>query len=239
MSEPLLSARGLVKTYTLEQRPVEVLRGVDIDLREKEVVAIVGASGTGKTTLLNVLGTLDTPTSGEVRFDGDVLDMGDDKACAAFRNGSLGFVFQFNQLLPEFTALENAAMPLLLRGDGKALVKAREMLAAVGLQDRLRHRPGELSGGEQQRVAIARAMVGGPRLILADEPTGNLDTRTGEAVFAQLVELTRTVGTALLIVTHNEQLAAACGRTEHMVDGLLTNGAAPAAGVRESVAKGD
>jgi len=225
MSEPLLSGRGLVKTYTLEQQPVEVLRGIDIDLDAREVVAIVGASGTGKTTLLNVLGTLDSPTSGEVRFEGQRLDVADDAACAAFRNLSLGFVFQFNQLLPEFTALENAAMPLLMRGDGKALAKAREMLDAVGLTDRLRHRPGELSGGEQQRVAIARAMVAGPKLILADEPTGNLDTRT--------------VGTALLIVTHNEHLAAACGRVVHMVDGRLIPAGHARPRAQEVLRKGD
>jgi lipoprotein-releasing system ATP-binding protein len=218
---PLLSAEALVKTYTLEHAPIDVIKGVNIAVHPGEVVAIVGASGTGKSTLLNLLGTLDTPTAGEVRFEGQDLFAGDERARARFRNRELGFVFQFNQLLPEFTALENAAMPLLMRGEGGALKKAAALLERVGLGHRQRHRPGELSGGEQQRVALARAMVGGPRLILADEPTGNLDTRTGDAVFGQLVELTESAGTALLIVTHNEALAARCGRVLHMVDGLL------------------
>jgi lipoprotein-releasing system ATP-binding protein len=220
---PMLAARGLVKTYTLEQRPIEVIRGVDLALAAGEVVAIVGASGTGKSTLLNLLGTLDAPTEGTVAFEGRDLFAGDERSRAVFRNRQLGFVFQFNQLLPEFTALENAAMPLLMRGEARALKKAAGMLERVGLAERLRHRPGELSGGEQQRVAIARAMVGGPRLILADEPTGNLDTRTGDAVFAQLVDMTRDAAMSLLVVTHNETLAARCGRVLHMVDGLLTD----------------
>jgi lipoprotein-releasing system ATP-binding protein len=226
---PLLEGRGLVKAYTLDHTPVEVLKGVDLAIDAGEVVAIVGASGTGKSTLLNVLGTLDTPSEGEVRFDGRSLFAGDEGQRAVFRNRHLGFVFQFNQLLPEFTALENAAMPLLMRRDPKATPKARAMLERVGLGERLKHRPGELSGGEQQRVAIARAMVGEPRLILADEPTGNLDTRTGDDVFAALVELGVRTGTAVLIVTHNEALAARCGRVLHMVDGLLT-GEEPGAG---------
>jgi len=218
---PMLAARGLVKTYTLEQRPIEVIRGVDLALAAGEVVAIVGASGTGKSTLLNLLGTLDAPTEGTVAFEGRDLFAGDERSRAVFRNRQLGFVFQFNQLLPEFTALENAAMPLLMRGEGRATKKAAALLEQVGLGSRQRHRPGELSGGEQQRVAIARAMVGGPKLILADEPTGNLDTRTGDAVFDLLVDLTVRAGTALLIVTHNEALSARCGRVLHMVDGLL------------------
>jgi len=226
---PLLVARGVAKAYTLDHHEVEVLKGVDLSIDAREVVAIVGASGTGKSTLLNILGTLDTPSAGEVRFEGRDLFAGDEGGRAAFRNRHLGFVFQFNQLLPEFTALENAAMPLLMRGDRQALAKAAAMLDRVGLGHRVRHRPGELSGGEQQRVAIARAMVGEPRLILADEPTGNLDTRTGDDVFGALVELSVRTGTALLIVTHNEALAARCGRLFHMVDGLLT-GEEPGAG---------
>jgi len=217
----LLSARALVKTYTLDRTAIEVIKHVDLAIHPGEVVAIVGASGTGKSTLLNLLGTLDTPTSGEVVFEGKDLFAGDERGRALFRNRHLGFVFQFNQLLPEFTALENAAMPLLMRGEGRATKKAAALLEQVGLGSRQRHRPGELSGGEQQRVAIARAMVGGPKLILADEPTGNLDTRTGDAVFDLLVDLTVRAGTALLIVTHNEALSARCGRVLHMVDGLL------------------
>jgi len=217
----LLSARGITKDFTLDQTRVEVLKGVDVSVAAGELVAVVGASGTGKSTLLNIIGTLDEPTGGEVRFDGDDLFALDDKRQAAFRNRELGFVFQFNQLLPEFTAVENAAMPLLLQGLADARERARELLVRVGLEDRLEHRPGELSGGEQQRVAIARALVARPRLILADEPTGNLDSRTGDRVFELLAELGTDVGSAILMVTHNEQLAGRCGRVLHMVDGLL------------------
>ena len=217
----LLSARGITKDFTLDQTRVEVLKGVDVSVAAGELVAVVGASGTGKSTLLNIIGTLDEPTGGEVRFDGDDLFALDDKRQAAFRNRELGFVFQFNQLLPEFTAVENAAMPLLLQGLADARERARELLVRVGLEDRLEHRPGELSGGEQQRVAIARALVARPRLILADEPTGNLDSRTGDRVFELLAELGTDAGSAILMVTHNEQLAGRCGRVLHMVDGLL------------------
>ena len=221
MSKPLLSARGISKTYTLEQRPIEVLKGVDIDVNAGELVAVVGASGTGKSTLLNILGALDTATTGTVHFDGDDILKQDDRNLAAFRNRELGFVFQFGQLLPEFTAVENVAMPLLMRRDPAALQQAEAMLEKVGLGHRLRHRPAELSGGEQQRVAVARAMVGAPRLILADEPTGNLDSHTGEGVFDMLLELSREKGTAILMVTHNEALSARCHRMLSMTDGRL------------------
>ncbi|MFQ5509377.1 MAG: ABC transporter ATP-binding protein [Leptospirillia bacterium] len=220
----LLRASGLHKSYTLEQKPVTVLRGVDLTVSEGELLAVVGASGTGKSTLLNILGTLDTATSGTIHYQGRDLSQMDESALAAFRNRELGFVFQFNQLLPEFTALENAAMPLWVRRDKNALERAAHLLRRVGLEHRLNHRPAELSGGEQQRVAIARALVGEPRLLLADEPTGNLDSHSGETVFGLMEELAVSVGAAVMMVTHNEDLARRCRRMLHMVDGMLISG---------------
>ncbi|MDH4228553.1 MAG: ABC transporter ATP-binding protein [Nitrospirota bacterium] len=221
MSDLLLSATGISKTYTMEQRPVDVLKGVRLDVFAGEMVAVVGASGTGKSTLLGILGTLDTPTAGSVSYRGRDLFAGSEAERARFRNQHLGFVFQFSQLLPEFDALNNAAMPLLLRRDPEAREQACAALEQVGLAHRLHHRPGELSGGEQQRVAIARALIGGPELVLADEPTGNLDSHTGSQVFDMFVALTRQAGVAVLMVTHNNELAARCDRRMRMLDGLL------------------
>ncbi len=217
----LLSARGISRAFAIRDGAVQVLKGIDLDVERGEVVAIVGASGTGKSTLLSILGTLDEPSAGTVTFEGNDLFALDSRGRARFRNQRLGFVFQFNQLLPEFSALENAAMPLLLRGDGNAHRTARELLERVGLSHRLEHRPAELSGGEQQRVAIARALGGRPDLVLADEPTGNLDQQTGDQVFGLLAELARDAGTAVLMVTHNDALAAKCRRTLRMIDGTL------------------
>jgi lipoprotein-releasing system ATP-binding protein len=224
MSSPLLLAENITRHFTLKDDTVSVLNGVSLSVERGELVAIVGASGTGKSTLLHILGTLDHPSSGTVAFEGQDLFAMDTAARADFRNRHLGFVFQFNQLLPEFSALENAAMPLLLRGERDATKKARVLLEQVGLSHRLSHRPAELSGGEQQRVAVARALVGRPDLILADEPTGNLDAHTGDGVFEMLSSLAKDAGSAVLMVTHNERLAARCGRTLHMADGLLTQG---------------
>ncbi|MDH5526198.1 MAG: ABC transporter ATP-binding protein [Nitrospirota bacterium] len=221
MSERLLTATGVTRTYLLEKCPVEVLRGVDMHVDAGEMVAVVGASGTGKSTLLSVLGTLDTPSTGTVTYRGRNLFTARESERARFRNRHLGFVFQFSQLLPEFDALGNAAMPLLVRRAPGAHERAREALEQVGLGHRLHHRPGELSGGEQQRVAIARALVGKPELILADEPTGNLDSQTGDQVFDLLASLARQSGVAVLMVTHNDQLAARCDRTLRMTDGVL------------------
>ncbi len=217
----LLSARGIARDFSLKDGAIRVLKGINLDVDEGEMVAIVGASGTGKSTLLSILGTLDEPSEGRVTFRGDDLFNLDSRRRALFRNRHLGFVFQFNQLLPEFSALENAAMPLLLRGDATAHATARGLLERVGLAHRLEHRPAELSGGEQQRVAIARALSGRPDLVLADEPTGNLDHHTGDQVFDILAELARDAGTAILMVTHNDALAARCGRTLRMDDGVL------------------
>lgn len=225
-----LVVRGLTKVFEHSGRTLQVLRGIDFEIRPGEIVSVVGASGAGKSTLLHLLGTIDLPTAGSILFDGkDVTRMGP-AALAEFRNRQIGFVFQFHHLLPEFTALENAMMPGLIlrlpRPECQAL--ARAMLFRLGLGERLNHRPGELSGGEQQRVALARALLLNPRLLLADEPTGNLDTNTGREMHQLFLELNRELGMTLLIVTHNPDLAAQTGRRLRMVDGLLIEGDLPA-----------
>lgn len=219
----LIKATGLRKTYGDSGKRVEVLKGIDLTISKGETIAVVGASGAGKSTLLNILGALDRPTSGEVFFKGEPVFRYDDKRLAAFRNRHMGFVFQFHHLLPEFTALENVMLPALIggAGPGDARGRAEKLLTDVGLGARLDHKPGELSGGEQQRAAIVRALMQSPEAILADEPTGNLDTRTGEEVFNLLFDLNRTMGTAMVIVTHNENLASRLGRRLKMVDGRI------------------
>ncbi len=218
--------RDLSKAFLHGGRTLSVLRGVNFELRPGEIASVVGASGAGKSTLLHVLGTIDLPTAGSIHFDGaDVTRLGA-AALADFRNRQIGFVFQFHHLLPEFTALENVMMPgLILRlPRAECVARARQMLSRLGLADRLTHRPGELSGGEQQRVALARALLLQPRLLLADEPTGNLDTKTGREMHQLFFELNRELGMTLLIVTHNPELAAQTGRRLRMVDGLLVEG---------------
>ncbi len=200
---------------------MEVLKGVDLAFSQGEKVAIVGASGVGKSTLLHVLGTLDRPTAGKVLYEGkDIFNM-NEKDLALFRNREIGFVFQFHHLLPEFNALENTMMPCLIQGLPKreASSHAEVILNLVGLKERLSHKPGELSGGEQQRVAVARALVLGPKVLLADEPTGNLDTKTGESVLDLLQELNQIKGVTLIIVTHNLKLAEKMTRQIQLVDG--------------------
>uniref|UniRef100_A0A831XLD0 ABC transporter ATP-binding protein n=1 Tax=Geobacter metallireducens TaxID=28232 RepID=A0A831XLD0_GEOME len=222
----LLEVSGLVKSYGSGETRVDVLKGVDLTVAAGETIALVGASGTGKSTLLHIMGTLDRPTAGSVLFEGeDVFRMGD-AALAAFRNRAIGFVFQFHHLLPEFTALENVMMPLLIAGvkRSEAMIPAKELLDEVGLGHRLTHKPGELSGGEQQRVAIARALVLSPKLLLADEPTGNLDMKTSDEVHETLERIHRKLGVTLVIVTHNEKLASRLGRTVRMVDGRVVAG---------------
>ncbi|HEY5999697.1 MAG TPA: ABC transporter ATP-binding protein [bacterium] len=215
MSTPLIEARGLAKRYASGRRTLAVIDGLDLAVAAGETVAIVGASGAGKSTLLHLLGGIDRPSAGEILFEGARLDRLSANALARYRNAAVGFVFQFHFLMPDFTALENVQMPLLMGGEraGAAGRRAAELLAEVGLAERGHHRPGELSGGEQQRVAIARAIARSPRLLLADEPTGNLDAGTGEAVFALLQRLNREHGLTTVLVTHNEGLARAAGRT--------------------------
>jgi len=222
MTEPLIRARGLCKTYGDSNRVV-VLRDLDLDVAAGEAVVVVGQSGVGKSTLLHVLGALDSPSAGEVAFDGVALARLSEKELAALRNKEIGFIFQFHHLLPDFSALENAMMPGLIRGLAwdDAAARARRVLAQVGLGHRLTHKPGELSGGEQQRVAVARAIVLEPRAVLADEPTGNLDPATADEVHQLLLGLKRDQGIALVIVTHNERLAALADRTLRMRDGRL------------------
>ena len=223
MSSALLDVRNLCKTYEIGKNRVDVLKGINLTLDAATTTALVGASGAGKSTLLHVLGALDRPTSGTVCFNGDDLFQKNDRDLASFRNRSIGFVFQFHHLLSEFTALENVMMPALIarvpRDEAREM--AEELLADVGLAHRVTHRPGELSGGEQQRVAIARALVMSPALLLADEPTGNLDMKTSDGVHAVLADLQQKKGLTLVVVTHNERLATAMGRTIRLVDGRL------------------
>ncbi len=217
----LIQVQNLYKSFGNGAKKVEVLQGIDLTFYQGERAAIVGASGAGKTTLLHILGTLDRPTAGKVLYGGrDVFTLKEEEL-ALFRNQEIGFVFQFHHLLPEFNALENTMMPCLIQGMSKkeAALRAEAILTLVGLKERLSHKPGELSGGEQQRVAVARALVLEPKILLADEPTGNLDSKTGESVFALLQELNQMKNVTLLIVTHNPNLAAQMPRQILLVDG--------------------
>jgi lipoprotein-releasing system ATP-binding protein len=217
----LIQVQRLFKSYGDKSKRVEVLKGVDLIFSQGDKAAIVGASGVGKTTFLHVLGTLDRPTSGKVLYEGKDVYTLNEKGLAHFRNREIGFVFQFHHLLPEFSALENTMMPCLIQGIPKkeSVSRAEAILTLVGLKERLSHKPGELSGGEQQRVAVARALVLEPKVLLADEPTGNLDGKTGESVFDLLRELNRIKGVTLIVVTHNLRLAEKLSRQIQLVDG--------------------
>jgi lipoprotein-releasing system ATP-binding protein len=224
-SKTLVAVKDVWKKFIHEGNEVVILRGIDLVIEEGEMLAVVGPSGAGKSTLLHILGTLDLPTKGTIAFEGKDVTRYSASQLASFRNQRLGFVFQFHHLLPEFTAVENVMMPGLIRGQSqRALEKrAKELLDEVGLSHRIRHRPGELSGGEQQRVALARALIMEPKLILADEPTGNLDSKTSEAIHKLFIDLNQRRGTTFLIVTHSRDLADRMARTVTMRDGRIEN----------------
>lgn len=220
---PLVQVRDLRKSFSHMGRTLDVLRGIDLDLDAGEIAAIVGPSGAGKSTLLHCIGTLDAQTSGTIHLDGEDIGKLSSAKLASLRNRTIGFVFQFHHLLPEFTALENVMMPGLIQGRSRRELegKARGLLEEVGLSARLLHRPGELSGGEQQRVALARALVLEPKLLLADEPTGNLDSATSGAIHELFFEVNRTKGTTIVVVTHNLSFAEQMPRVVKMRDGLI------------------
>jgi len=225
MSTVSIRARNLYKTFESNNKTVEVLKGIDLDIKKGDMLSIVGASGVGKSTLLHILGAIERPTSGNVFYDTEDLFSMDDKKLAGFRNRTIGFIFQFHHLLPEFNALENTMMPALIRGIKKkdACIEAENILQKVGLKDRITHKPGELSGGEQQRVAIARALILKPEVILADEPTGNLDAKTGGAVQDLLINLNRELKITLVVVTHNNRLADKMPRRVSLLDGRIVS----------------
>ena len=218
---PFIQVQGLRKVFKKEGARIHALRGIDLTVQRGEMMVIMGASGAGKTTLLHILGTLDRPSRGAVLYQGEDIFARSDGALAAWRNREIGFVFQFYNLLPEFNALENTMMPALIQGmdHRKARQQAEEILAEVGLKDRMWHKPGELSGGEQQRVAVARALVLHPTLLLADEPTGNLDSETGERIIKLIFSLNQAKGVTLIVVTHNEALARRFPRQISLADG--------------------
>jgi lipoprotein-releasing system ATP-binding protein len=217
----MLKAKGIFKSFG--QLPI--LKGIDLEIAAGEVVSIVGASGAGKTTLLQILGTLEQPDAGELLIDGvNPLALSANKL-AAFRNHNLGFIYQFHQLLPEFTAIENVAMPALIKGDSlkSAKEKAAVLMKRLGLEERIEHKPSELSGGEQQRVSVARSLINDPKIVFADEPSGNLDSKNSRELHELFFELRKDFGQTFVIVTHNEELARMTDRTLHMADGVFLN----------------
>lgn len=223
MTNILIEASGITKSFMTEAGELKVLKNISLTISEGEMCGIIGASGAGKSTLLHILGALDRPTSGHVLFQSQNIASMDDDALARIRNASIGFVFQFHHLLPEFSALENVMLPGLISGRPFSEIeeKSRSMLGELGLSPRTRHRPGELSGGEQQRVAVARALIQEPKIVLADEPTGNLDTATGNELFELLTDLNKRKGITFVLVTHNRTLSERCHRILEMADGIF------------------
>jgi len=221
----MIDVVDLYKSFPMGGRELVVLNNINLHIKRGELITIMGASGAGKSTLLQILGTLDRPTKGTVSFDGQDLFQLTEQQQAEFRNRRVGFVFQFHHLLPEFSALENACLPAMIQKRDMADVvgEATKLLGEVGLAERLHHKPGELSGGEQQRVSVARALMQQPDLVLADEPTGNLDSHTGEALFALLRQLNRSRGTTFVIVTHNDKLSSQADRIVSMQDGMIVS----------------
>ncbi len=225
LPKKIIEVSQVRKDYSIGNNRLQVLKGIDMNIAEGEIVAVVGASGAGKSTLLHILGTLDRPTDGKVSYDGIEVFKLRDAELSAFRNLRIGFVFQFHHLLPEFSALENVAMPGLIAGNKMSQIKpiAAKLLAEVGLGDRTEHRPGELSGGEQQRVAVARALVNNPRVVLADEPSGNLDSVTARALHDLILSLCRRHQTTFIIATHNDHLAGLAHRVLSIQDGIISS----------------
>jgi lipoprotein-releasing system ATP-binding protein len=223
MSSPVLSLRGVTRTYETAQGGLTVLKGVDLDLHPGELVGLIGPSGSGKSSLLHAAGLLERPTSGEIRIDGEDVGALDERARTRLRLSSVGFVYQFHHLLPEFDARDNVALPMRIAGwpEKDAHARAEQALASLGLAERVRHQPAQMSGGEQQRVALARALANGPRILLADEPTGNLDPTTSQSVFETLQALVKETGVAALIATHNMELAGHMDRVFALKDGHL------------------
>jgi lipoprotein-releasing system ATP-binding protein len=222
----IIKTTGLTKEYQVSKTErLKVLKGIDTEIFEGEVISIVGPSGAGKSTLLHLIGTLDKPTSGEVIFDGENISKLSSNELAKFRNTRIGFIFQFHHLLPEFTAIENVCIAAMISGKSMKSVeqRAKELLTEVGLGERLQHKPSELSGGEAQRVAIARALINSPKVVLADEPTGNLDTKTSDEVVNLIFELRKKYNQTFIIVTHNEKFAQMTDRTMKMLDGRIIN----------------
>ncbi len=224
MNNTILEARSITKIYRSGPETIEVLRDLNFNLKEKEIVVIMGPSGVGKSTLLNIIGTLDKPTDGEVTIDGKSVFKYSEQKLSKFRNQHIGFIFQFHYLLPEFTALENVLVPRMIKGNDwkQDEDRAIKLLSDVGLSQRLNHRPNQLSGGEQQRVAVARALMNQPKMILADEPTGDLDPRNSQILFDLILELNRKYGQSFVIVTHNEMFAEKANRVVHLHEGKMT-----------------